>query len=534
MQANAKRRVLTRNAVVVGAGSVCRTKMKMEEVKGGSKVTNNVKPSHKNDGNAEQEGNRGSRRLRRNQSDNAALERRRMSNCARSDKEDNSLIRKSYSDLSNSPKTSAKNYLQVGGQEPVLLIGDGNGGDAGEGEVEEKVKIEVEEEEKSSVDKKMDLFEQKPVSIEEEEQQEVVVVEEEEEEEEEEEVNDEHHEIPVSSQDEEKNMSPVSLPSMNVAEKKQNPVFEHRATKPHPSVLPHFKVAEDRFGRASFKHNRMQSLVNLIMWRDVSRSAFVFGSGTFFLVSSSYAKDINFSLISASSYVGLFYLAFVFLCKSILRRGEVIDCDERDESYMVGEEEAIWLLKMLLPYVNELLAKLRSLFSGDPATTLKLALLLFVLARSGSSITIWSLAKMTFFGVFTIPRICSSYSSQLANFGKFWLERFRDGWESCSHKKAVSAAMFILVWNISSTVARIWTFFMVVVAVKLYQQCVAECGWRGQEEVAALEEDEGEENSTAGKSQGVGLYRRQRGKPVELEKMSKAKGADRGVGKRTT
>lgn len=48
-----------------------------------------------------------------------------------------------------------------------------------------------------------------------------------------------------------------------------------------------------------------------------------------------------------------------------------MECDERDERYMVGEEEAIWLLKLLLPYVNELLLKLRSLFSGDPATTLK-------------------------------------------------------------------------------------------------------------------------------------------------------------------
>lgn len=44
---------------------------------------------------------------------------------------------------------------------------------------------------------------------------------------------------------------------------------------------------------------------------------------------------------------------------------------EYDESYMVGEEEAIWLLRLLLPYINELLLKIRALFSGDPATTMK-------------------------------------------------------------------------------------------------------------------------------------------------------------------
>ena len=38
---------------------------------------------------------------------------------------------------------------------------------------------------------------------------------------------------------------------------------------------------------------------------------------------------------------------------------------------VVGEEEAIWLLKLVLPYLNEFLLKLKVLFSGDPATTMK-------------------------------------------------------------------------------------------------------------------------------------------------------------------
>lgn len=46
-----------------------------------------------------------------------------------------------------------------------------------------------------------------------------------------------------------------------------------------------------------------------------------------------------------------------------------MDVDEL--SYVVGEEEAFWLLKLVLPYLNEFLIKLRALFSGDPATTMK-------------------------------------------------------------------------------------------------------------------------------------------------------------------
>ena len=73
-----------------------------------------------------------------------------------------------------------------------------------------------------------------------------------------------------------------------------------------------------------------------------------------------------------------------------------------------------------MPYLNESLFQLRSLFSGDPSTTLKVSLLLlllsflhsielnkdddddhhvqmgvvlFILARWGPSITLWNLAK---------------------------------------------------------------------------------------------------------------------------------------------
>lgn len=42
-----------------------------------------------------------------------------------------------------------------------------------------------------------------------------------------------------------------------------------------------------------------------------------------------------------------------------------------DSSCVLGEQEAIWLLRLFLPYVNELLLKLRALFSGDPATTMR-------------------------------------------------------------------------------------------------------------------------------------------------------------------
>ncbi|GAU50078.1 hypothetical protein TSUD_371620 [Trifolium subterraneum] len=154
---------------------------------------------------------------------------------------------------------------------------------------------------------------------------------------------------------------------------KQSPTIRRNSTiyqnfsKPNSSSSP----KEEEHSSFPQTQSKLQSLVDLIMWRDVSRSAFVFGIGTFIIISSSYARDINLSLISAISYVGLVYLAVIFLYRSLICRG-VIDVD--DSNYVLGEKDAIWMLKLVLPYLNEFLSKLKALFSGDPGTTMKASL----------------------------------------------------------------------------------------------------------------------------------------------------------------
>lgn len=38
---------------------------------------------------------------------------------------------------------------------------------------------------------------------------------------------------------------------------------------------------------------------------------------------------------------------------------------------MLREDDAIWMLRLILPYLNEFLSRLKALFSGDPGTTIK-------------------------------------------------------------------------------------------------------------------------------------------------------------------
>ncbi|XP_026426034.1 reticulon-like protein B21 isoform X1 [Papaver somniferum] len=262
-------------------------------------------------------------------------------------------------------------------------------------------------------------------------------------------------------------------------------------TETHPKIPP---TGSYEFQRCPGSQNKLQNLVDLVMWRDVSKSALVFGFGAFLILSSSFTKDLNFSLISAISYLGLLYLATRFLYTSIICRGAAHPEVESNETLLVGEDEAVWLLRLILPYLNEFLLKLKSLFSGDPATTMKLGVLLFILARCGSSITICKVAKLGFFGIFTVPKVCSSYSTQLTGYGKFWIRRFQDAWDSCTHKKAVALAGFTLVWNLSSIVARIWAVFMLIVAVRFYQQSLVLLNERWEEEeMVALDGDDSNE-----------------------------------------
>jgi hypothetical protein len=53
-------------------------------------------------------------------------------------------------------------------------------------------------------------------------------------------------------------------------------------------------------------------------------------------------------------------------------------------------------------------------------------------------------------------RVLTNFYNKTQCEGKFWIRRFRDAWDSCSHKKAVALGIFSLVWNLSSMVARIW------------------------------------------------------------------------------
>ncbi|KAJ3693327.1 hypothetical protein LUZ60_008807 [Juncus effusus] len=569
--------IITRN----GASSIWESRIKMDEVKGGVKVFNGGESKE------DEEGVKVLRKLRRNQSESVAEGKKRKSWKSTETTMNSIQLRKSRSEISNSSKSRVeKEKKEVG------LVGNGEEMEVEkkmDGEME-KVECVVEEMDQKGIENEnveineVELEGKVVVPIEIEEMNLDQIQSDKEDGSKEMDIettkscpekiaglvmdnrsnnpeptklipekktaptNDDravNPEPPAKPLAEKKPISPSENRSINpepvkfssaksTPEKKTTPVINHRRafkSEPRKPIKVEVQYEDVQHTTTYRNNNRLQNIVDLVMWRDVSKSAFVFGLGTFMLVSSSYTKDLNFSLISATSYMGLTYLGLIFTYRTILLRGANMQNEEgiNEGCILVGEEEAIWLLRFLLPYLNELLLTLKSLFSGDPATTMKLALLLFAMARCGSFLTLWTLAKLVFFGVFTIPKICSSYSTHLARYGRFWVERFRDGWETCTHKKAVAAALFTIFWNISSTTARVWAVFMLIVAIKYYQQKMAD-GWIEQNQDEEEEEEEEEEETEelnnlnsvkTNQNVGNGLQHRQRRGPISFERRVK-------------
>ncbi|KAI4379330.1 hypothetical protein MLD38_005644 [Melastoma candidum] len=211
-----------------------------------------------------------------------------------------------------------------------------------------------------------------------------------------------------------------------------------------------------------------QSLVDLVMWRDAIQTAFVFGLGTLVVILSSFTGNFDISFISLVSHLGFFALATVFVCKSVFSR-----LDLEATAHAVQEEEALNFTRLVLPYINTFLSKFRALSSGDPAITMKLAILLFVIARWVDYLSVGVILKLGFIGAFTVPKLCSKYSKQIQGHGKSWIRRMEDAWDSWSHKRAVGFVAFLILWNFSSAISRVCLVFLVYLALRYHEHSSA-------------------------------------------------------------
>ncbi|KAK4769328.1 hypothetical protein SAY86_027478 [Trapa natans] len=258
-----------------------------------------------------------------------------------------------------------------------------------------------------------------------------------------------------------KTIKPISDSAIRHTHPNPSAFSDHPAV--HPKESPYGSMHDPK------RHTILQNLSDLVMWRCLPKSVIAFGLGTLIIISSSCMSVANICFISAISYLGLVCLSAIFLYRSFIWR-DFIDIADTLLLSELGEEEAHRLTKLALPYFNGFAGQLRAMIYGEPAITLKLAVVLFVLARCGSFITMWNMIKLGFFVAFTIPKLWSLYSTQLADQGRYWIHASKITWDSCPQKEAVAAVVLILVLGFSCNITRIWAGFMLLVFFRYYQQ----------------------------------------------------------------
>jgi hypothetical protein len=102
-------------------------------------------------------------------------------------------------------------------------------------------------------------------------------------------------------------------------------------------------------------------------------------------------------VLSLTAYVGMIHLAAVFFHRTFLSSSSRQSAELQQQ---LTEEDILRCIRVVLPVINLAFNKSGEVFSGDPATTLKVAAVLWLVARMGYAISLWSFLR---FGVFCIP-----------------------------------------------------------------------------------------------------------------------------------
>lgn len=161
----------------------------------------------------------------------------------------------------------------------------------------------------------------------------------------------------------------------------------------------------------------------LLMWRDVKKTAPVFVGGLILLYLLA-----ELSLISVVAYTGLLVLAGAAVCKALHKFApKVLEstglaccaCPAGGEKKCeVTREQAEHFVDKALPHANATMAYMREVFLvTNPLETAKFALLFWILTYVGACFNLITLIIVLFVLAFSAPRIYEQFQPQFDNLG---------------------------------------------------------------------------------------------------------------------
>ncbi|KAK4398060.1 Reticulon-like protein B18 [Sesamum angolense] len=192
---------------------------------------------------------------------------------------------------------------------------------------------------------------------------------------------------------------------------------------------------------------------------------------------------VTSDIFSFLSQVGLLFLGVSFFSNTMRQR----DGDGIRREIKLKEDDILRVGRLVLPAANLAISRIREVFSGEPAMTLKVVPFLLVGAEYGHLITLWRLCALGFFISFTTPKLYSAYASQLSKKVEYLKSWALNAWEGCTHKKVVAASAVTAFWNLTSIRTRIFAAFLCLVILR-YRRQQSEA--MGEEDAAGGKEEE--------------------------------------------
>ncbi|KAF7070656.1 hypothetical protein CFC21_076139 [Triticum aestivum] len=208
-----------------------------------------------------------------------------------------------------------------------------------------------------------------------------------------------------------------------------------------------------------------ERVVELVMWKDVAKSALWFGLGSMFFLSCSFSREITFSPISVFCQLGVMILGLAFFKDSVPQRQPV-----RERNFQLTEKDVLRAAGAVLPIANSIISTAQVIFSGNPSMTLKVLPVLLFGAKYGSLVTVWRLLATGFFTSFTLPKLYICYSTQIHMIAENLIDRALEAWKSCPRKKFVAGTAVIVCWNLFSVKTRFVAAFISVVILRYNHQ----------------------------------------------------------------
>ncbi|KAL3647115.1 hypothetical protein CASFOL_008083 [Castilleja foliolosa] len=211
-----------------------------------------------------------------------------------------------------------------------------------------------------------------------------------------------------------------------------------------------------------------ENINDLIMWKDVSKSSLWFGFGSLCFLSSCFTRGVHFSIFSFLSRVGLLFLGLSFFSNSMRKRNTIYRdaTEETKREFKLTDDDILRVGRLILPAANLAISKMRRVFSGEPAMTLKVVPILLVGAEYGHLITLWRLCALGFFISFTGPKLYSTHSSQISKKIEYLKTWALDAWGGCTHKKIVASSAVTAFWSLTSIRTRIFAAFLCLVILR--------------------------------------------------------------------